>query len=316
MKKLIYSTLAIALLAMTSCKKEEVIPPPTPTSNLSSYFSDNESNAIQTFTMDASIAMNMTGNNGVKIYVPANSFVYSNGTQVTGTVTVELIEVLDVSAMVKMNKTTTSNGELLVSGGQIKISASQNSSEIYLAPSAAINVSVPTAVADPQMALFTGNQMSDGDVVWTSSLQDSSQQDSIIITQDTTGGGGWSTYYNFDFDNDSLGWINCDYWWNSGQSLTSVTASLDTAYNTSNTACYLVFPNINSVAALYGTNVSGTFSASGIPVNTSATFVCISEIDDVYYSSFVTNTISTNHVENITMTETTLAAIETAIDNL
>jgi hypothetical protein len=312
MKKLIYGSLALALLAITACKKEEVVPPPTPTSNLSGYFTDNESNAIQSFSMDATSPQFITGANGVQIYVPANSFVYSNGSPVTGTISVELIEVLDVSAMVKMNKTTVSNGEMLVSGGQLKISANQNSSEIYLAPNAALNVSVPVTSPDPQMALFTGNQMSSGDINWTSSLGDTAQQDSIIITQDSSGG----SWYNFDFNNDSLGWINCDYWWNSGQSLTTVTASLDTSYNVSNTACYLVFPNINSVISLYGYATPGEFTSSNVPINQSATFVCISEIDNVYYSAFVTNTISTDHVENISMSETTLAAIETAIDNL
>ena len=312
MKKLVYGALALSLLVTTSCKKEEVIPPPTPTSNLSSYFSDNEADAIQTFTFDAGTAQFFTGTSGVQVYMPANAFVYSNGTTVTGNITLELTEVLTVSEMVKLNKTTTSNGEILVSGGQLNLEASQNGNMLLLAPGMALNVSVPVDSPDPQMGLFTGNQMSNGDILWTSSLNDTAQQDSIIISQDSIGG----SWYNFDFDNDSLGWINCDYWWNTGQTQTTVTAVMDTIYNHTNTACYLVFPNINSVAPMYSTSTAGQFSITNIPINQTATFVCISEIDNVYYSAFITTTLTNNHIENVSMTQTTLADIETAINNL
>lgn len=312
MKKLVFGALALSLLVITSCKKEEVIPPPTPTSNLGSYFTDNESDAIQTFTFDASVSQFFTGDAGIQVYMPANSFVYSNGNAVTGSITIELTEVLTVSEMIKLNKTTTSNGQILVSGGQLNLEASQNGNRLLLAPGMALNVSVPVSSADPQMALFTGNQMTDGDILWTSSVNDTDQQDSVIITQDSSGG----TWYNFDFNNDSLGWINCDYWWNTGQTQTTVTANMDTVYNFTNTACYLVFPNINSVVSMYNFSTPGQFTTSNIPINQTATFVCISEIDDVYYSAFVTTTLTNGHVENINMTQTTLADIETAINNL
>lgn len=312
MKKLVFGALAFSLLIITSCKKEEVVPPPTPTSNLSSYFEDNESSAIQTFTIDAATAQTFEGTNGVKVFMPANAFVYSNGTTVTGNVTIQLNEVLTVSEMVKQGKTTASNGEVLVSGGQLNITATQNGNMLLLSPGYALNVSVPVTSPDPQMALFTGTQNSSGDVDWISASMDTAQQDSIIITQDSSGG----TWYNFDFDNDSLGWINCDYFWNTGQSQTTITASLDTMFNSSNTACFLVFSSINSVLSMYSSNVAGNFTTSNIPINQSVTFVCISEIDNQYYSAFVDATTTTNHVENINMTTSTLAEIETAINNL
>jgi hypothetical protein len=312
MKKLIFGVLALSILTTTSCKKEEVIPPPTPTSSLSSYFTDNEANAVQTFTFDATVSQFFTGTNGVQVYMPANSFVYSNGTAVSGNVTIELTEVLTVSEMVKLNKTTTSNGQLLVSGGQLNLEASQNGNQLLLAPGMALNISVPVSAPDAQMALFTGNQMTNGDILWTSSLNDTDQQDSLFIVQDSIGG----SLYNFDFNNDSLGWINCDYWWNTGQTQTFVTAVMDTSYNYTNTACYLVLSNINAVVPMYNISTAGEFETSNIPINQTVTFVCISEIDNVYYSSFVSTTLTNNHIENISMVQTTLTEIETAINNL
>lgn len=317
MKKVILSLLVLATLGMVACKKNEVVPSPGSTSELNSFFEDNLNDAKQSFSINTSTWNTFTGENGVKISVPANSFVNANGTMVTGTVQFELIEVLDVSSMVSLNKTTSSNGEILVSGGQIKLTATQNSNQVFLAPGMAVQVSMPTANVDPQMALFIGTENDNGDVDWASSIGDTTQQDTIIIVNDSLNG-GWSNYYTFDLNNDSLGWINCDYFWNNNSPETDVTAQLDTTYNLSNTVCYLVFPNINSVISLspnYQLN-DGKFTAYNIPTGQSVTFACISEINGVYYSAFVNSTIVMNHIENITMSQTTLASIQTAISNL
>lgn len=203
--------MGITLLS-TACKKDDhdVIPPPSNTSNMGSFFANNEENAKQTFTVNATTGQSITGSNGTKIYIPANAFVYSNGTTVTGNVEIELIEVLDVSEMINLNKTTTSNGQILVSGGQLKVTATQNSNYLTLSPNAALYVEIPTTVADPQMGLFTGTVASDSTIDWMSAGQDTSQTDSIWVTVDSSGG----SWYSFPFDNDSLGWINCDYFWN------------------------------------------------------------------------------------------------------
>lgn len=319
MKKLILSLLVIAAFGMIACKKNEVVPAPQQTSELNSFFDDNLDDAKQNFSINTSIPNTFTGINGVVINIPANSFINSNGELITGIVDIELIEVLDVSDMVSLNKTTTSNADILVSGGQIKLTATQNSNQVLLLPNMAIEVSIPTTNVDQQMALFVGTENSNGDVNWASSIGDATQQDSIIIVSDTLGGGnGWSDYYSFDFNNDSLGWINCDYFWNNPAPITNVIAQLDTVYNMSNTVCYLAFPGINSLMGMSG-NYSvnaGDFTANNVPSGSVVTFVCISEINGQYYSAFVNSTIVMNHIENITMSQTTLANIQTAISNL
>ncbi|MBK9593637.1 MAG: hypothetical protein IPO32_19780 [Crocinitomicaceae bacterium] len=62
-----------------------------------------------------------------------------------------------------------------------------------------------------------------------------------------------------------MGWINCDYFYSSGDPLTSLTADLEAQYTVSNTAVYLHFTSMNSVASLYydGSN----FSSTSIPEN-------------------------------------------------
>lgn len=246
--------------------------------------------------------------------IPANSFEDANGNLVSGTVTLSLIEILDQSSMILMGMPTTSGGDILVSGGQLNLTATQNGSTVYLADAAAITVMVPTSGYDPNMQLFEGIADTEGDVDWILSVDDStSLPDSVGFVPDSTGGffGG---YYYFDWTDSTLGWINCDYFYLSGDPLTTLTADLDAAYNNTNTAVYLHFSSLNSIAPLYwdGTN----FSSNSIPENEVLTIVCISEISGTYYSAFVPVTVSANLIVPVTMNATTLSDIETAINNL
>lgn len=314
MKKIILSLLVLTTLGTIGCKKHETVPAPVPTTNLDSYFENKETNAKQYFTVNSTASNSFTGNNGVVVGVPAHSFVYSNGDSVIGSVDFELMEILDVSDMVSLKKTTRSDNEILVSGGQIKLLASQNSSQVFLAPGKALQISIPTTNPDPQMELFVGNENASGDVNWLPSVVDTAQQDTLVIVTDTSSIG----YYNFDFNTDSLGWINCDYFWNVSAPETTVAAHLPAEHDHTNTSCFLVFPNINSVISLYHNTGSsdGIFSTSYIPTGQTVIFVCISEIDGQFYSAFVNSTIGVDHVENINMTTTTEADLQAAIDNL
>ena len=311
---LLTSTIIVSLLA-ASCKKEEPQPEPVPTtSNLGGLFDQNVTDAKQNFTINASIYNEIIGDNGVKIMVPANSFEDANGNIVSGNVTLELIEVLDQTSMIMMNKPTTSNGGILVSGGQIKLTASQSGSQLFLADNAYLDVMVPTTNADPNMLLFDGTEDSNGDVDWILSTDDTTgYADSTIIVTDSTFLGS-SDYYWFSWTDSTMGWINCDYFYYDSNPLTNVYCDLEAQYDYTNTACFIHFSNINSLASLYwsGTN----FSSTGIPETTVATIVCISEISGNYFSAFVPITVTTNLTVNPTMSATTLSAFEAEVDNL
>lgn len=312
MKNLFLIALALFTVVFTSCKKDE---PPTPTpepttSNLGGLFTQNLNNAKQTFTFNASIYNEIVGQNGVKVLIPANSFKYANGSTVTGTITFELIEILDQASMILMNKPTTSNGQILVSGGQLKLTATQSGNPIYLKANASVTVMVPTSSPDFAMQLFDGTENGNGQVDWILSVDDSlGTPDSVIIVNDTT-----TTYYYFEFDDSTLGWINCDYFWNNPNPQTTVSVNLPDDHVYTNTAVYLHFSTINSVAFLYYNGTS--FSISNIPEGVQATVVCISEISGTYYSAFIPITVTTNHIESPTMNVTTLADIQATIASL
>lgn len=314
MKKLLLIFIAGSLFTV-SCKKDdpnEPEPDPTPTtSNLSSYFDDNLNDKKQSFTINAGTYNQFTGENGVSIIVPANSFVTAGGTPVTGNITMSLIEILDQKNMILSGMPTTSNGQILISGGQINLTAKQGTTPVYLADNASIGVMMPAPNPDFAMQLFDGVVDSDGDVDWILSTDSTGTADSITVINDSLG-----AYYYFDWADSGLGWINCDYFYSSPDPLTTVHVSTDSAYNQTNTAVFLHFSDINSIAQLWH---DGTYFSSynnSIPLNMSVTVVCISEIDGNYYSAFVPVTVTSNIVVPVTMSPTTLGAFETAVGNL
>jgi hypothetical protein len=71
----------------------------------------------------------------------------------------------------------------------------------------------------------------------------------------------------------------------------------------------------NSVA---GTVWDGTdsFTIYNMPETLTMTIVALSEIGGDYFSSFVPITVSNNHVENITLSPTTMAQFLVDLDNL
>lgn len=313
MKKLKLATTLLGLsILLFSCNKTEPIPPPEHTSDLGGLFEDNVTNAIQLFSVDAGTWQEFTGSNGVKVTIPANSFEYANGNIVTGTIDFELIEVLDQSSMILLNKPTTSNGEILVSGGEIKLTASQNGTTVYLADNATISIQVPTDAPTGQMGLFTGIEDAEGNVEWVENTTDSS----LVVVQDSAGG-NWSEYYYFEWpqSDSALGWINCDYFWNNPNPSTTVSIITPEDYDYSNTAVFLHFSTINSIMGCYWDGTD-SFDAANIPTGTTATAVCISEIDGDYYSNFTPISVTANYSVTVTMNSTTYNDIVNDINNL
>ncbi|MBL4705308.1 MAG: hypothetical protein JKY54_12355, partial [Flavobacteriales bacterium] len=246
----ISALLAATILVVSSCKKEEpVITPNTPgssgTSNLSSLFDDNVANATQSFTINTSIWNQVTGAQGTRVYIPAGSFQDASGNAVTGTVEIRMVEILDLTDVILMNKPTVSGGQLLTTGGELKVNAYQGGNVLGLTPGANITFMVPTAAPDNNMNLFLGTPGTQLDVEWVPA-DSLGVLDSVAVIGDTTGAGGWTDYYYFDITGDSLGWINCDYFYADPSPKTTVSVVPNGAHDETNTTVYIHISSINS----------------------------------------------------------------------
>lgn len=121
--------------------------------------------------------------------------------------------------------------------------------------------------------------------------------------------------YEFDFG--SLGWINCDFLYLPTGNTSGLDVVTPADFTGANTEIYLHFSTVNAVADMEysGSNLFETHY-NGIPIGMQLTIVAISELNGTYYSSITPITMTNNHSETITMTATTIADIQNAINSL
>lgn len=314
--------LAVALVLISSCKKEEdsgylPITPAATEHPLRQLFADNLAAATQHFTINVDNGPGyVTGMHGLQAAFATHAFRTADGSIATGPIDITLVEAFKVGDMLWLNKQTLGNdngqAKLLVSGGQYQLTASQGGEALKLAPSMSY-ISVPTDAPDPNMALFSGTIQADGNMLWNP------WPNNPIVATDTTTmdsipAGGF--YYNFP--SDSLNWINCDYFYGGGEPLTAVQVTCPAPFDISNTLVWLIFPDLNSIANLSSGsgNTFSTGSGYEVPNGMNVTVVALAVVDDVYSSSF-TDVVVTNGINlNITLEPTTLDQFEDAVDGL
>jgi hypothetical protein len=321
MKNLIFLFILSCALLLTmqlnSCKKKPIVTNPTPTDPLMPPTTNPTSNgaafrkafftgngvATQTFTVNTNSMGSITGAQGTIINIFPNAFVTAQGAPVTGVVTINLREIYSKGEMIRSGVLTVSNGKLLVSGGELFINATQNNQTLKLANNQSILVSMQKKINNP-------NDMQE---FYTRAAIDTTNwgdpQDTIVVIPDSSSVNG--SYY---FALDSLGWINCDYFYANTNPLTTVNVTIaDTSFNSSNTMVFISFNGLNSAMGCYQTNVVSTFAANYVPTNMPVTIVAISQKGTNYYAAFASTSITNNHVQSLTPTITSLSAIQTAL---
>lgn len=311
----IKSIIIIAALAVTavSCRKETEssgsagrIGSGQP-ANLTALFAQRTSDARQQFTVDASLGGVVTGGQGTTLTFLPNAFRSATGAIPTGQVSIELIEVLDLRTMLRLNKPTVSvrNGmaTLLRSGGQVRVRAMQGGSSLRIG-SNTMSVRIPADAIDPLMEVFYGTDQVDGTVGWVEAVEEG-------LLGDSTSSGQSPFFYEFDAD--SLGWLNCDYFPISA--ITSIRVALPNNFTNANTIAWVAVPSLNGLTSTWAEDmmlVSGL-----IPIGASAMVIALHENADGHYeSSFTPITIAPNMNVGIVFQPTTLAQFDAAISGL
>ncbi len=326
MKHFLFSLVVIfSVLFFFSCEKEtETIILPsnintTPNSSLiNKFFEDNLDEAKQTINVNSSASnQSITSDKGIVYTFGANTFINNLGNPINGSFNIELVEALTKKEMMLLNRPTfTHSGRLLVSGGVVFLSATQNGQQLSINDSDPVMVSIPTDNYI-SMDFFDGSFDSQGGFGW-----DESEDDTVITNTNDNGQDStfFEDFFSFNFEIDSIGWINCDYFYNSADPLTQVEVVLPDTFSGDNSAVFIYYSDINSVASLSDYDVDGTFdlgASYSTPVGMEVTFVVISESDGAFFYNFVTTNVSQDHVEVISsLTSVTEAELEALINSL
>ncbi len=309
------SIIFIGLLTMifTGCKdkKDQILTPKVnnPSATMEEFFENNGAQK-QDFTINVDNAIvTITGEQGTKVSFPEDAFVDLNNQPVSGDIQIELLEIYDQATMLLSEKPTTSNGQLLVSGGEVFIGATANGETLQLSDDVTIKIELPAPPTgtDNAMTLFTGSQgTSDtSQFNWVqvpNVVVNQNPVDSVWIGQDTTN----YFFYNpstYIFTYSQIGWINCDRFYNS--TTTSMTINCNgIVTDNSNLRAFLVFHNINSVLQLWADySTVGVMKSYNVPVGEQVTVVVFYFKDGKEYMDMKDVTITTDLSISVDLTE-------------
>lgn len=276
--------MALAALCLAACSKPRTItagpdpvPTPTPTTtyDIATVFAANAPTA-KTTTIDAAAGGTFTGNGGARYTFPANAFVTAAGLPVTGQVTVRAAEMLTKADMVFSGILPISNGEPLISGGEVYMKVMQGNTTLRMAPGKKYTVSMPQGGAPtPGMELFyaAGAYKSTigGGVNWQ-------------LSKDSTSG---IIRYNGDsisIFSDSIGFANADRFLPSPdyQNFTVAVSAGGRAISPDSLIGYTLYDDYDGVWPLSSYN-SGVFAENHVP-NIPVHFVVVAVINGTMYA--------------------------------
>lgn len=307
----------LSLFAILGCYKEDVqaISSSKKQSTLTDLFK-NIGPPMQSFSIPAGQLKTIVGEKGTNITFYPNSFKKKDGTILTsGSVTVVLQEMLTGPEMLLAGKTTTSNGKILISGGQFFINATFNNAQLPINQDAKPLAKIPTSQNSTEMNLFRGNIKA----------SDTIQGDTIInweIVKDTVRQDLDTIYldYNYSFGFESFGYFNCDRYYDSTSPRTEIKVKTPQGFDHINTQIYVYFKSINSVIKLEGfdkTNQTFFINHATAPIGLNVTIVIVSKKDNKHYLEVKPNiTLTADYTTSANPAESTEAAIKAAIKAL
>ena len=274
-------------------------------------FADVRQAALDKITQEFTItaedgATTLTSENGVKITINGNCLT-KDGNPVTGEVKIEYVEIFNKGNMLVTNKPTMGimpdgKRNLLISGGEFFIKATQNDKE--LATTCNINLQVPTDLTggvDNTMTLWKGIIDDEGNLAWEDARK-----------ADGNGGkggveAGQNSYY-VSFGN--FGWTNVDRFYSDPRPKTTILADAPEGYDNTNSSIYLSYDGEgnNALAKLDTYTAEGLFSEhyGQIPVGLECHVIFVTEDNGMWRYAIKGVTVQANDVYTFTMAETTV----------
>ena len=231
----------LGILGVVACKKNNTTATPS-SQSLAEVFSDLKYSP-QNINVYAGRDTIVYGTKGTMFHFYANSFKDINGKIITtGIINLALIEMYKPVDMICNRASTTANGAILQSGGQVKVIATMAGKPVFANK---YGIGFPQSKASTlQMQIFQTNS-GDTSTNWT--MADTTQkQGTTAYQKDSTRFGTFGKAYVFD-STPSFNYINCDRFYGNDSPKTSVGIVLpDTTFNPMNTQAYLIFPDINA----------------------------------------------------------------------
>lgn len=315
MKKIL-APIALFLLLATSCKKEDpnnnvTIPTYKTYSSIDEIFNEL-SLKPKVVSIDAATGGSFYGNSGTRYIFQPNCFADATGATITGNVQIEVTEWLNKSDMMFSGVLPISNGEPLVSGGEVFVKATKAGKELFLKPGKTFQANIPqSGTADTTMGFFKGQPMA-GDAANKVNWVETTRK-----TTDTTG--TWAgVVRNIIYKpkpedtlrmiSDSIQFCNADRFMSGSINWQNfkitIVANGVTISDTDGLFTYALYDNQKSLwkCGWYGAPVNNVYSEHHIP-DIPCHFVSYALIKGHFYGGVLAATPKTGENYTVTLTE-------------
>ena len=209
---------------------------------------------------------------GLQCIFPAAGCVDSLGTTVNGKIYVQSFLLKNRGGFISMALPTTSNGNLLVSGGAFSIQLQKGNSILQLAKDSFINVGYNDTAISQEMKLFNVNMpWSNGPFDW---VQDTAKSNIVE-----------SANYGYNIKSNQLQWVSCSRFYGdtTNTNKTTLAITLPPNLTNANTLAYVVVNNMRSVMPMVSIAAAKEFVATKIAAGLNVTIVTISKDGNFYY---------------------------------
>jgi len=290
--------------------EKEVIISAKKFADIDEYFVKN----VQTFNINPVKETTIRGVKGTEIIFPAYAFLCADGSEPGAKIRIELQEFYSRADLLKANLHTMSGSNILETGGTVHIAAFCGKEEAQLMDGAEISLAFPYKEFKNGMQTFNGFT-EDNNLDWVAS---SNESEAPVSEEDLYFDPEIEQYYsnigdvffqvnkneagldNYLLSSGSLGWINCDRFYDDATEKMEIIASVDTALHPS---VRLVFKNIRAVMSGY-VDENGNVRFEGIPKGSEVSLVAFSIVDNKPFMAIKNIVVNSNSEEKIILTET------------
>ncbi len=261
------SKVSIGMIFLSSvfyygCKKDRIEQQTLNSYDSPDSYLDSKEPKEQEFIIDSTGSGPITGNQGTKIWGGKNCLMYPNGDTVKYPFTIKLVELYKPKDMIYYRMPTVAGGNILRTGGEIRLRAFKGTNELVLKPNPCLaQIEMPCAtVPRTDMRVYYGFPATSSSVAFTDWTDDPSK----LGSPSTLNPVFTALTKSYSASIARLGWINCDVLATTGSSATvSFESTVD---DLTNVKFFIFIPDTKTVMQTYG-STSGSFpSGSNIKI--------------------------------------------------
>lgn len=257
-------------------------------------------------TVSSSADFPFTTPRGTVVKANSYDFTFEDGRWVEYPIDIQIKELYSPMDMILNGKPTVSDGKILVTAGQVYVTATKDGKNLKLRETSQFSVSIPSNGNDREMKIFYGQEQSNGNVNWKLAQM----QEEFLGQKDSLQSAIFFGQNNYEIFPSQIGWINCDKFYDYTGAKTRIKLT-STKPEIELISSFLYLDRIKSILQIWGGK------SLDLPVGEHAKLICFAVTNENNLYSFIKEfNVEENQVIDIKLEKTTKEAFLEYLKNL